>query len=394
MHALELRTSSSLVKAKECIQSRLAALDFLDTRTFSDQLAALETRMISRGSHAERIIAKQLAKVEKPPQQHQLYPEQLVQQLQQVLRAELREGIGAIESAVRRSVRRPVGDDGHHAAHAPKSRSRPHSTTILLRAHSQPVTNQPSISAAITRLSSAGSSGASFSSPTQGIPSDLNQGPVGSLTAVRAGLCAPAGPVDGRARGDDGSTLLSRLGPRLVRSRIRALFEERLEGGAAAAAAAAGRRPAAGILEYLFGLRQPSEAVTGPDDGVRLPVTRVIHPASRFNIGPLAPGTSRARARNWHWHARCGRRSAGTGQCRRLRRPPFAGKGRPAAHLRRPRAETHLRPRSRPRTARERLSGGRSCFAAVPKRRPRPPMTRRRFREGAKARTRELAPRA
>jgi hypothetical protein len=99
-------------------------------------------------------------------------------------------------------------------------------------------------------------------------------------------LLAPRG-LGGNKEPRNGTALLTRLKPGMVLSHVRSLFEDR------ALLAATGRFD---WVEYWFGICQPAEVITGPNDTVRQSRTRVIHPASRFNIG-AAPGPGACPAR-------------------------------------------------------------------------------------------------
>ena len=283
IHALELRTSSNLAKTKDSIQTKLSTFDFLNM----EQLQAFETRIISRSESAEKSIIKHLSRIEKASQLPKPRPLPLPRSSSQPEQPPPRSQHPAEpETPARRPAR---GSSSHLGGDQPaslqRSPSQSHSPVIMLRARSkpaplsipaspdparaqppQPALRSPSPSCTPCPPLSPSSSG----QPLRWFPDSGAAGPAGPL--VRASSLGSAG--------GDGPALLARLGPRHVRSRVRALFEERL----------AGRHGAAGgLAEYLFGLRQPSEAVTGPNDGVRPPATRVIHPASRFNMGPPLP---------------------------------------------------------------------------------------------------------
>ena len=74
------------------------------------------------------------------------------------------------------------------------------------------------------------------------------------------------------------SDLLSRLKPGVILNHVRTHFEERERSASATTS----------LSQYLFGICHPAEFVTGPDDRLRNEGPRVIHPASRFNIGAPA----------------------------------------------------------------------------------------------------------
>ena len=114
--------------------------------------------------------------------------------------------------------------------------------------------------------------------------------PRASFTSNALQSAPASGGSESTGGGRPGPALLARLKPGMVLSHVRSLFEER------ALLASAGRFD---WTEYWFGICQPAEVVTGPNDAVRRGRTRVIHPASRFNIGPPLPRPQLRRSTDW-----------------------------------------------------------------------------------------------
>jgi hypothetical protein len=106
--------------------------------------------------------------------------------------------------------------------------------------------------------------------------------------AERAALRLRAGTGGVAGSGHDA---LARLKPGMALSHARSLFEDR--------ESATNRL---GWADYLFGICQPSEVITGPNDRVRRAETRIVHPASRFNMGAAPSEPFRAPAHPPGWH--------------------------------------------------------------------------------------------